>query len=359
MNYSSIIKNYKAKRILVVGDIMLDKYIFGTTTRISPEAPVPVINKSGELFSPGGSANVANNLKQLGVKTFLVGTVGNDDSGKDIIKLLRDNDFDLKNIIRDNRKPTTVKTRLISDGQQIARIDNEDSSVISPSIQKQLINRISKIIRAQKPDAVIISDYNKGLITNKICKEIIKLAGKFNAFVAVDPKGDDFLKYSGADLITPNIKESEFVTGLEINNERNIKAALKKIISISKTVSAIITRGKDGLSYINNENEFKTVPAQKVNVYDITGAGDTFIAVFTLSLIISNSWEASAGLANLASSIVVSTVGTTFSTSDELLRAAANKNETSKIIKMSELKKILASSKNKEFGELREHAVPD
>lgn len=347
MKYSSIINKFKSKTILVVGDIMLDKYIFGTTSRISPEAPVPVINKSRELLSPGGSANVANNLKQLSVKTFLVGTVGNDDSGKDIIKLLRDNGFDLKNIIRDSRKPTTVKTRLISDGQQIARIDNEDSSVISTSVQNQLLNRISRIIRAQKPDAIIISDYNKGLITNKICKEIIKLAGKFNVFVAVDPKGDDFLKYSGADLITPNIKEAEFITGLEISNERRIKAALKKILTISKTGSAIITRGKDGLSYINDENKFKTVPAQKVNVYDVTGAGDTFIAVFIISLIVSHSWEASAGLANLASSIVVSTVGTTFSTTDELLRATTNKNETSKIIKMSELKIILASSKNK------------
>ena len=168
MNYSSIIHQFKNKKILVVGDIMLDEYIVGTSTRISPEAPVPVINKSGNVLSLGGSANVANNLKQLGVKTFLIGSVGNDQNGKSIADLLRSEGFDLKNIIKDSRKPTTVKTRIMSNGQQIARVDYEDTSEIQVNIQNRLINRVSKILKIQKPDAVIISDYNKGLITKKV-----------------------------------------------------------------------------------------------------------------------------------------------------------------------------------------------
>jgi len=345
MNYSSIIHQFKNKKILVVGDIMLDEYIFGTSTRISPEAPVPVINKSDKLLSPGGSANVANNLKQLGVKTFLVGSVGNDLSGKEIMGLLRSEGLDLKNIIQDSLKPTTVKTRIISNGQQIARIDQEEVCDISVNIQNQVLNRVSKVIRMQKPDAVIISDYNKGLITRKLCKEIIKLARKYKIFISVDPKGDNFSKYNGADLITPNKKEAEIVTSISLKNEKDVKAALKKLRLLSKTKSSIITRGKDGISYLNTSNSYKTVPAQEVNVYDVTGAGDTFISVFTLSFIISDSWDDSAYLANLASSLVVSTVGTTYTTGDELFKATTVKDENSKVMKLTDLKKIVSASK--------------
>lgn len=326
---------------------MLDEYIFGTSTRISPEAPVPVINRSEKILSPGGSANVANNLKQLGVKTFLVGSVGNDQSGKDLKELLKNEGLDLKNIIKDSRKPTTVKTRIISNGQQIARIDQEDITAISVSIQNQVLNRVSKIVRMQKPEAVIISDYNKGLITAKLCKEIIKIARKSGIFISVDPKGDDFSKYSGAGLITPNKKEAESVTGLSISSEKDVKAVLKKLKLISKTKSSIITMGKEGASYLNDSNRFKKVPAQKVNVYDVTGAGDTFISVFTLSYIISGSWDDSAYLANLASSLVVSTVGTTYTTGDELLKATSYNDGSGKIMKLPDLIKIInASRKN-------------
>jgi len=349
MNYPSIIHQFKKKKILVVGDIMLDEYIYGTSTRISPEAPVPIINKTEKILSPGGSANVANNLKQLGVRTFLIGTVGNDPNSKEITGLLRSEGFDLKNIIKDSHKPTTVKTRIISNGQQIARVDDEDPTGISVNIQNQVLNRVSKTLRMQRPDAVIISDYNKGLITKKVSKEIIKLARKYGSFISVDPKGEDFSKYSGTDLITPNRNEAETVTGLNLKNEKEIKACLKKLLLLSKTKSALITMGKDGISFLNSNNSFNTVPAQQINVFDVTGAGDTFISVFTLSLVISKSWNDSAYLANLASSLVVSSVGTTYTTSDQLLRASAVKNENDKIIKLADLKKmLLASRKNGE-----------
>ena len=167
MNYSEITKQFKNKKILVVGDIMLDEYIIGTSERISPEAPVPVISKSDEQFSLGGSANVANNLKQLGVKTYLVGSLGNDSHGRKVKSLLKKEGFDEKNILKDSGKPTTLKTRIISNGQQIARVDREDTGEISISLQNQVLNRVSKVVRMHKPDAVIISDYNKGLITKK------------------------------------------------------------------------------------------------------------------------------------------------------------------------------------------------
>lgn len=345
MNYTSIIHQFHDKKILVVGDIMLDEYIIGTSTRISPEAPVPVINKSGNVLSLGGAGNVANNLKQLGVQTFLIGSVGNDQNGKNLESLLKKEGFDLRNIIKSSRKPTTVKTRIISNGQQIARVDYEDTSEIQVNIQNQLINRVSKILRMQKPDAVIISDYNKGLVTKKVSKEIIKLAVKTKTFISVDPKVEDFSKYKGASLITPNRKEAEIVTGISLNNIKNIKAGLKKLLLISKAKSALITRGKDGISYLDTSGSTKTVPAEQVNVYDVTGAGDTFISVFTLCFIISKSWNDSAYLANLASSLVVSTVGTIYITRDELFKAAAVRNENNKIVKLADLKKILSASR--------------
>ncbi len=349
MNYSEIIQQFTNIKILVVGDLMLDEYIFGTSTRISPEAPVPVINKSDYVLTLGGSANVANNLKHLGVKTYLVGTTGNDQNGKELTKLIKNSGFDVKNILKDSLKPTTVKTRIISNGQQIARVDNEDPDEISVNIQNQVLNRVSKVIRTRKPDAVIISDYNKGLITGKVSREIIKLARKFNAFVAVDPKGENFSKYRGASLITPNRNEAALVTGSILNSEKEIRAGLKKLLKLTGSKSALITRGKDGVSYLNDSNKFKNVPANRVNVYDVTGAGDTFISVFTLSLLISGSWDDSAYLANVASSLVVSTVGTTYTTADQLLRAAASKQETQKIKKLPELKKILSGpGKNKD-----------
>jgi len=345
MSYSSIIHQFHNKKILVVGDIMLDEYIIGTSTRISPEAPVPVINKSGYVLSLGGAANVANNLKQLGVQTFLIGSVGNDQNGMNIDSLLRKEGFDLKNIIKNSRKPTTVKTRIISNGQQIARVDHEDTSEIQVNIQNQLINRISKILRMQKPDAVIISDYNKGLITKTIFSEIFKLAKKSKTYISVDPKGNDFSKYKGANLITPNRKEAEVITGISLNNIKNIKTGLKKLLSLSNTKSALITMGKDGISYLDTAGKTKTVSAEQVDVFDVTGAGDTFISVFTLCFIISNSWNDSAYLANLASSHVVSKLGTTYTTRNELFKAASVMNENNKIVKLAELKKILSASR--------------
>lgn len=342
MNYSEIINRFKTKKILVVGDIMLDEYILGSSVRISPEAPVPVVNKSGEHFALGGSANVANNLRQLGVKTYLVGLVGKDIQGRKVKSLLKSEGFDEKNILTDSLKPTTLKTRIVSNGQQIARIDNEDSSDVSTNIENQLINRVSKVVRKEKPDAVILSDYNKGLITGKVSKQIIRLAQKCGAFISVDPKGEDFLKYSGADLITPNSKEAELVTGGKLDTEKEVKSTLKKLLTLSKAKSALITRGKDGASYLNSDGKFSSAAARKINVFDVTGAGDTFISVFTLSYIISGSWESSAQIANIASALVVSSFGTTHTNADELLKASIPDVAGSKIVKLSGLKKIVS-----------------
>ena len=346
MNYLSVINDFKNKKVLVIGDLMLDKYLFGTTSRISPEAPVPVISQSRTEYALGGAANVAKNVIDLGAKAYLIGTTGNDNNAVIVQDLLRNSGITSKYILKDRKKPTTLKTRIISDDQQIVRIDEESVNEISSNIQNQLINRISRVIKQNKPDAVIISDYNKGVITRRICKETIKMSKRSGAFIAVDPKGADFSKYEGSNVITPNRKEAEAVFGHTITNNIMVKA-LKKIKMLTKAEGILITKGKDGVSLIRN-NKIFDIPALKKHVYDVTGAGDTFISVFTLSALCSESWESAARIANIAASIVISNLGTTSVTKDRLTFEIKNLSHShSKITNIKDLSKVLSVRKKK------------
>ncbi|MGI9533928.1 MAG: D-glycero-beta-D-manno-heptose-7-phosphate kinase [Thermodesulfobacteriota bacterium] len=345
MNYLSIINEFKNKKVLVIGDLMLDKYVFGTSSRISPEAPVPVISQSSTEFCLGGAANVAKNLTDLGAKTFLIGTAGIDNNAKILLNLLNKSGINTKNIIKDRNKPTTLKTRIISDDQQLVRIDEECGSDISLNIQNQILNRISRVIRINNPDAVIISDYNKGVITKKISREAIKIAKKSGAFVAVDPKGTDFIKYAGSNVITPNRKEAETVFGISISDNTALVKALRKINKETKTEGILITKGKEGVSFIRNNNVYD-IPAVEKQVYDVTGAGDTFISVFTLSALCSDSWQAAAYISNIAASIVISNLGTTSLTKDHLtIEVEKLSHSYSKVKNIKDLKLVLAEKR--------------
>lgn len=320
MSYSSVIDDFSKKKILVVGDILLDHYIYGTTSRISPEAPVPVISFREEFFSPGGAANVAVNLSALNADVRLVGIIGKDSGGSIITEELKSCRIPKKYIIAVGGYHTPTKTRLISDSQQIVRLDREIIERPSPKTEKKTVDTIRSVIRDFRPDALVISDYNKGLLTERILSAAIKSAKENKTMIVVDPKGTDFSKYRRADVITPNLAEAENVCGFGINNEKEVGNALKKIKKITGIDKIFITRGKDGTSYLISETKTRTIASAAKDVYDVTGAGDTFISVLTLGLLCSQELETAVHLANSAAGIVIERTGTSSLTPDELNR---------------------------------------
>lgn len=316
-----VLNGMKNCKILVVGDVMLDKYYFGEVTRISPEAPVP-INKVIEVKETlGGAANVAHNLALLGCKTFLVSRIGRGNHGEVLLKKINSRGIDSTGILQTD-KPTTTKIRVISGHQQMLRLDFEDTADIFGDDEKILLENISA--RIKNIDAVIISDYGKGICTEKVCGEIISMCRSENKIVVIDPKGDDWQKYSGANFITPNLKEFNLVLDKKISNDNSeIESAAEKIISKFNLQGLVVTRSAKGLSVIDGKKIFH-IKAKAQDVFDVSGAGDTVISVFTLGLAGGLSSEDAAYLANAAAGVVVAKVGTYAVDSDELL-AALNK----------------------------------
>ncbi len=316
---SEILNRFSKLRVLVIGDIMLDRYIFGTASRISPEAPVPVLKAKEEIESLGGAGNVAVNLKSLGALVELIGTTGEDTEGKKLLKIIKRSGIAGSGIIPDSQRSTTTKTRLIADNQQITRIDKEDTASISTKIESKLIKAIEKSIKKFKPNGIIISDYAKGCITQTLLSSIFELARKEDIFVTVDPKGNDYTKYKGAGTITPNQKEAELTSGIRIVDEETLEHASQNLIKQTGAKFILITRGKEGISYYSKKSGLKTVPSQTQEVFDVTGAGDTVVSAFTLSYQATNSLDYSVKIANLAAGIVVSRAGTASVTQQDLL----------------------------------------
>jgi D-beta-D-heptose 7-phosphate kinase/D-beta-D-heptose 1-phosphate adenosyltransferase len=303
---------------------MLDRYIWGKVKRISPEAPVPVLKVSAENLSPGGAANVALNLKSLGANVELHGVIGNDYEGEKLVELLKQIEINPKGIIHDPKRPTTTKTRLIAESQQITRVDREETFQISNDLKNKLINMITNSIEKRTPHGLIISDYGKGLITEKLFAEIIRLAKSKGIFVAIDPKGRDFTKYRGANVITPNQREAEEICGFSIETDDALEKAFEVLIKETDADYVLITRGKHGISFYVKGGGVKTVPSNAKEVFDVTGAGDTVISTFTLAFLSSNSLEDSVKIANLAAGLVVSRIGTSTVTSGDLLNHFEN-----------------------------------
>lgn len=324
MDTLSVISNFEKQRIIVIGDIMLDRFITGSVSRISPEAPVPVLKAKDERISIGGAGNVAVNLIGLGASVKIFGVLGNDDNGKKLSELLRQTEIDSNDLITDPERITTTKTRIISRNQQIVRIDHEQINPISDITRKKIVRSYINSIDKFRPDGIIISDYAKGMMTGEVCKEIIRHTRVKKIFVAVDPKGKDFAKYNGASVITPNQTEAEEVCGFSFVGEATIKKAMKKLIKITGIDNIIITRGKEGISYCVRGENTKTIHSNAREIFDVTGAGDTVVSVLTLSYLSSESWEDSVRIANAAAGIVVGRVGTVSLTQRDLLNAFVN-----------------------------------
>ncbi len=297
----------KSKTIMVIGDLMLDEYIWGKVDRISPEAPVPVVEVQSELFKLGGAGNVANNLLSLGAKVIINAVKGNDRHGDILINILKDMNIPTDSIFTDPKRSTTVKTRIIAHTQQVARIDKEDKSLISEAMLKKLVSSYQDCLR--NIDAIIISDYGKGVVSKKLINQLVPLARSRGIPVCVDPKERNFPHYKNVSVITPNIKELSFGAGIKIENYEDIIQAARKVKAILGCDMVLVTRGEHGMSLFTKENTTTDIPTTAKAVYDVTGAGDTVIASFTLALASGATPKEAAIIANIAAGLVVAEVG--------------------------------------------------
>jgi len=290
--------------ILVVGDLMIDAYLLGNVDRISPEAPVPVISIDKRDNRLGGAANVALNLIALGAKTFIAGVVGDDKNANIFLELLHDHNINGALVIKDESRPTTIKTRIISGHQQMLRIDEEQTNTISSSIETKLISRIEQVVKSGI-DAIIFEDYNKGLLSNSVIEKIIQIAKKHNIPTCVDPKKDNFFAYQGVTLFKPNLKELKMGLKQEmayINLETLTKAGQQLKSQLQHDIT-FVTLSEHGV-YISDENKDFHLPAHVRNISDVSGAGDTVISVATCCLVTGFDLEAVAAISNLSGGLV-------------------------------------------------------
>ncbi len=306
--------------VLVVGDVMLDRYYYGEVKRISPEAPVPVTRVTHEHATLGGAGNVANNLARLGCKVLLVGMAGEDEARRRLDGLLADAAIDGSGLMGDGR-PTTTKLRVLGGHQQMLRLDFEDSRPVGGKTETSLKAFIGKAVASGRVQAVIISDYAKGLCTQRLCQHAVKECVAHGLPLIVDPKGANWRKYAGAPFITPNIKELGEAAGTDpANDDRAVKALADKVRKRHNIANIIVTRSEKGLSVINDAHAVH-ISTTAQEVFDVSGAGDTVAAVLGAALAAGVELIDAAHLANLAAGIVVGKLGTYAVKRDELLAA--------------------------------------
>jgi len=311
-----IFDRFKDTGILVIGDLMVDRYIWGNVRRISPEAPVPVVEVSGEEVLPGGAANVANNLISLGGRVFVSGVIGDDDMGTRLRRELERRGVNTEGIIISRERPTTIKTRIIAHNQQVVRFDHEVRSDIGRSTTSAILEYVRRCLPEIK--GIIISDYCKGVITKGFMKRLLEVVD-LKRFIAVDPKVGHFDYYRGVSLITPNIMEASSGSGIEIIDEQSLVSAGKRLIERIGCKAVLITRGEEGMTLLERNGKVTHIPTFAKEVYDVTGAGDTVIATFTLTHCAGASLRDAAIYANHAAGIVVGEVGTAVINKDKLI----------------------------------------
>ncbi|WP_373036187.1 D-glycero-beta-D-manno-heptose-7-phosphate kinase [Sulfurimonas sp.] len=299
-----VLKNF-TPNILVIGDLMIDHYLWGSCNRISPEAPVQVVEIAKETTVLGGAGNVINNLNALGAKVSVSSVIGDDDNGLELRNMLKAINVDDSNLIVQKSRKTSKKSRIIAVSQQILRYDKESKNEIENESVKKILDSISTNISSY--DALILSDYGKGILTTELCQGVISLAKKHGVKVLVDPKGNDFSKYKGAYLLTPNKKEAILATNIEIKDDESLKEALLKLKNEVDLDISLITLSEGGIA--TYETQVKRFPTVAKEVFDVTGAGDTVIASIAFALSAGKSIEETASFANLAAGVVVGKIG--------------------------------------------------
>jgi len=334
--YEQILSKFGRKNVLVIGDVILDKYIRGSVSRISPEAPVPVVLETESFYTPGGAANVAHNLHGLGAKVVLIGKIGDDLEGRILLQQFKEKGLNTKGIFVDKKLPTICKTRVIAQNQQVVRIDREKCEEAgSKEVFRKICNLIKKDITSF--DAVIISDYGKGLVTPELVDFVREQALANNKIIVIDPKVEHFSYYCNVTAITPNLKEAENairnikITSksahtLQIHNDKlqkdkDIDTAGLELLRYLKLDVLLITLGERGMRLFEKGKKPVSIKTKAMEVYDVSGAGDTVISAFTLSLAAGATKRQAAEIANFAGGIVVGKVGAAAVTKKELIKA--------------------------------------
>jgi len=306
----------KSLNIMVVGDVMLDEFHWCQVSRISPEAPVPICRVDKTVLVPGGAANVANNIKALSATPYLFGVVGGDSSGEKLIDALMKIDVNTDNLLKDPLRPTTLKSRIIAHHQQVVRVDREVSDLLSEAMSAQFLYKL-KMFGAHV-DGIVISDYNKGTLTDALLQAVISYGKQKNIIVVIDPKGDAFGKYKGASVLTPNFSEFQGACHKIIDSEEMLYEEAKVMIASLDLQAIAITRSEKGATIVLKNGDRFDVPAKTKEVYDITGAGDTVISVLVLALSAGYDMQSAIQLAISAAGVVVGKLGTATVTLEEL-----------------------------------------
>lgn len=295
------------QKIVVLGDLMLDRYIWGRVSRISPEAPVPVVEIESESFRFGGAANVAHNVCSLGTEVIPVGVIGDDGSGEVLKNLFKETDFPTDGLFMDHERSTTVKTRIIAHSQHVVRTDREIRRGISRKIQRQILDFLEDCL--DDVDGIIIEDYNKGLLVPSFIEGVLGLAEKWNKLVFVDPKFDQFFDYRGVTLFKPNRKEVAAKLGVRLDSDSALARAGEKLLNRLECKALLITLGEEGMALFEPEKSWIKIPTRAVKVHDVSGAGDTVIATMAVSMASGSNLQEAATIATYAAGIVCGEVG--------------------------------------------------
>ena len=313
-----IISHFPQSGVLVIGDVMVDHFIWGRVSRISPEAPVPVVDVQKDSILLGGCANVLNSIYAMGGKVYVTGVIGADSIGQGLISDLRSREIDTSGIVVEKGRPTTLKTRVVAHGQQVVRFDQESRQPIPQASTQKILDYVRSL--RNKIGAIVISDYSKGVISKELIEGIKSIVKDSNIFICLDPKQSDFSIYQGVHVITPNHHEAQRAAGMEINNSDDLMLLGEKLLNKFDFKALLVTRGEEGMSLFEKKRGINHTyfPAQAKEIYDVTGAGDTVIGVLALALAARASLAEATCLANHAAGIVVGKVGTATVSQKEL-----------------------------------------
>ncbi|MBA4198556.1 MAG: carbohydrate kinase [Chitinophaga sp.] len=320
MNFKALFEQFKNIKVVVLGDVMLDTYLWGHVERISPEAPVPVVSLDKKEYRIGGAGNVALNLVALGADTSIISVIGNDEDGKQLTSMFEKDNVQTALLLTSSERITTNKTRIISRNQQMMRLDAEITKDISAKDEQSLIEKIETLFKTNKPDVLIFEDYNKGVLTDKIISSVIALCKQYDVLTTVDPKKKNFFAFKGVDIFKPNLKEVK--AGLNVLLEEVSKENLQQIHTGLKEKLqheiSLITLSEYGMFYQSSLAN-KIIPTHVRNIADVSGAGDTVIAVASLVYAATKQIELAAEIANIAGGLVCEEVGTAAINSEKLL----------------------------------------
>ncbi len=321
MNFEQLFSRLSTLKVLIVGDVMLDTYWWGNVDRISPEAPVPIVSLRKKELRVGGAANVALNTVSVDAKTSIISVIGNDQEGEDLLRLLNENNIDTSHIIRSDKRITTTKTRVMGRNQQMMRLDAEVTADIDTELENELLQKVKIFFAANKPDVLIFEDYNKGLLTVRVINELIALCKANDVITTVDPKRKNFLSFKGVTIFKPNLKEVKeglnlLTDGVDLHSLHDMHRALRQ--HLQHEIS-FITLSEKGVFY-QQDDQARIIPTHIRNIADVSGAGDTVIAIASLVYAASKDMHLAAEMANIAGGLVCEEVGTAAINKDKLLQ---------------------------------------